>query len=286
MSGNPFGLSEISHFGSFQRVGGKAGGFINKKFFHPSSLRNQEKLWKAITAEAMEKRRQDDSEKRRDEERKVEDLRKQMYLSGQASSSDAIFTSSVGASDAAAERGTVEQQKAYSETRRRKRKLMEFKTSAAAKEDAREADDILEQTEGPKEELCSVDGEATKASDLHAVDLRQMLKSNYPENVLVRGHSQIWGSWFERQEQRWGFACCQTTDSKVTCPHAPSEVDEAEKKTRTRGERRGKKRKGEDGAVETRTAALSCDTKAETPSPATKDESIRKPVPAIELIPD
>ena len=36
------GLSEISHFGSFQRVGGKAGGFINKKFFHPSSLRNQD----------------------------------------------------------------------------------------------------------------------------------------------------------------------------------------------------------------------------------------------------
>ena len=72
-SGNPMGLSEISHFGTFQRVGGKvvilcsqlvglrsfrsiqlaaassqAGGFINKKFFHPSSIRNQERLWKAL----------------------------------------------------------------------------------------------------------------------------------------------------------------------------------------------------------------------------------------------
>ena len=25
----------------------EAGGFINKKFFHPSTMRNQEKLWKA-----------------------------------------------------------------------------------------------------------------------------------------------------------------------------------------------------------------------------------------------
>ena len=26
----------------------QAGGFINKKFFHPSSIRNQERLWKAM----------------------------------------------------------------------------------------------------------------------------------------------------------------------------------------------------------------------------------------------
>eukprot|EP00930_Biecheleria_cincta_P003955 TRINITY_DN104863_c0_g1_i1.p1 TRINITY_DN104863_c0_g1~~TRINITY_DN104863_c0_g1_i1.p1 ORF type:complete len:307 (-),score=66.23 TRINITY_DN104863_c0_g1_i1:38-895(-) len=283
-TGNPFGLSEISHFGQMRSVGGKAGGFINKKFFHPSSLRNQEKLWKAITADAMEKRRQDDMEKRRDEERKVEELRKQMYLSGQASSSDAIFTSA-GASDAGAERGTAEQQRAYKETKRRKQMLMVSKVAAAGTED----DAILLETEGAKEELCTDDGEAARPGDSRTVDLRdlrQMIKSKYPENVLVRGHSQIWGSWFERQEQRWGFACCQMTDSKVTCPHAPSEVEEADKKTRTRGERRGKKRKGEDGAVETRAAALTCDTKAETSSPASKDHSVEKPVPAIELIPD
>jgi hypothetical protein len=29
------------------RVGAKAGGFISKKFFHPSNFKNQEKLWQA-----------------------------------------------------------------------------------------------------------------------------------------------------------------------------------------------------------------------------------------------
>eukprot|EP00913_Durusdinium_trenchii_P018430 g17314.t1 len=77
-TGNPYGLSEISHYGSMRNVGGKAGGFINKKFFHPSSLRNQERLWKAITADAVEKRKQDDLEKAREEERKVDALRKEI----------------------------------------------------------------------------------------------------------------------------------------------------------------------------------------------------------------
>jgi len=285
-TGNPFGLSEISHFGQMRSVGGKAGGFINKKFFHPSSLRNQEKLWKAITADANLKRQQEDAEKRREEERKVEDLRKQMYISGQASSSDALFTSDVRGSDDAAERGTAEQQRAYKETKRRKQMLRQSKLAAAATEDDKEADCILELAAESKEELDTVDEEAAGVSDIQTPDLRQMLKSSYAENVVVRGHSQIWGSWFERQEQRWGFACCQVTDFKVTCPHAPLELEEAEKKTRTRGERRGKKRKGDDGAPETRTAALGHDTNSASTSPATKQDHIEKPVPDIELIPD
>ena len=33
---------EAQSQGTMRNVGGKAGGFINKKFFHPSSIRNQD----------------------------------------------------------------------------------------------------------------------------------------------------------------------------------------------------------------------------------------------------
>merc|ERR1712129_492371 len=69
-------------------MGGKAGGFINKKFFHPSTLRNQEKLWKAQTEDERERKKQSELEKRRDEERQIEMLRKEMYLAGQGKASD------------------------------------------------------------------------------------------------------------------------------------------------------------------------------------------------------
>ena len=49
----------------------EAGGFINKKFFHPSTLRNQEKLWKAQTEDEREFRKQQELQKRRDEERQA-----------------------------------------------------------------------------------------------------------------------------------------------------------------------------------------------------------------------
>merc|ERR1711974_236480 len=119
MSGNPYGLSELSHYGTMQRVGGKAAGFINKKFFHPSSLRNQEKLWKAQTADAEERRKQSDLEKRREEERQVEDLRKQMYLAGQAQSGDFLSLGSSTSSSKQKGGWTKDQELALEEQKKR-----------------------------------------------------------------------------------------------------------------------------------------------------------------------
>ncbi|CAK9053851.1 unnamed protein product [Durusdinium trenchii] len=281
-TGNPYGLSEISHYGSMRNVGGKAGGFINKKFFHPSSLRNQEKLWKAITADAVEKRKQDDLEKAREEERKVDALRKEMYLAGQSKS--AMFT----AASETAQRGTLEQIKAHRELKRRKELLKvrarspphqlgpihrpslamviwrcpspQLEGAKQPKEDKDEDVEIMDENytgELPPVKMEEEDGEDGEDGEGGegggaSSSRRILVKSKYPEDVLVRGHSQIWGSWFTLEEQRWGFACCHSTDAQVRCPQNPEEPpDEAlpahlEKSSKRQAKRR--KREAEEAA--------------------------------------
>mmetsp|Transcript_26646 Transcript_26646/g.50067 ORF Transcript_26646/g.50067 Transcript_26646/m.50067 type:complete len:253 (-) Transcript_26646:235-993(-) len=244
-TGNPFGLSEISHYGSMRNVGGKAGGFINKKFFHPSSIRNQERLWKAITADAVEKRKQDDLEKAREEERKVEALRKEMYLAGQ--SSKAMFIAPPGP----AEKGTPEQIKAFRELKRRKELLKEksARQEAVASTEDDEDVEIVNVEIGTKvkvepDESQKIEGEASSSSQL-----TPMVKSKYPEDVTVGGHREIWGSWYTLDEKRWGFACCQLTDFLAKCPHAPDEPEAVEKpKNQSRSKRHKKAAALEDQA--------------------------------------
>ena len=65
-----------------QGLGSKAGGFVAKKFFHPTSHRNQEKMWMHDEKERAEKAKQDELRARREEERKVEALRKANALLG------------------------------------------------------------------------------------------------------------------------------------------------------------------------------------------------------------
>lgn len=182
-SGNPCGLSEISHFGTFQRVGGKAGGFISKKFFHPSSFRNQEKLWKAQTSDERERRKQLELERRRDEERQVEALRKQMYLAGQGKASD--FMPSASQDDAPEESslGKRSEQKSSVDEEKRRRGLLK-----------------QQQHEQP--------GSASV----------RLSASRYPEDVFVLGHCAVWGSWYLSHKQQWGYACCKTVGRDVTCP--------------------------------------------------------------------
>lgn len=46
---------------------------------------------------------------------------------------------------------------------------------------------------------------------------RAYVKSKYEEDVLVGNHSSIWGSWFDANSARWGFACCHQTMKNSYC---------------------------------------------------------------------
>lgn len=46
---------------------------------------------------------------------------------------------------------------------------------------------------------------------------RAYIKSKYEEDVLVGNHSSIWGSWFDANSGRWGFACCHQCMKNAYC---------------------------------------------------------------------
>lgn len=219
MSGNPFGLSEISHYGSMQRVGGKAAGFINKKFFHPSSLANQEKLWLAISKQDKLDREEKDAECRREEERQVEALKKQMYQRGQApGAGDSLFLSSAsGIASELDSKQKREQRLAFDEQKKRRGMLVEPASSSSS-----------------------------SAQDA-SVSSVQLAQSRYPEDVHRHGHESVWGSWFSTELSRWGYRCCETTRSRQRCPLAPDEPEVAARDKAARGDRGTKRKRGSGG---------------------------------------
>mmetsp|Transcript_48993 Transcript_48993/g.88098 ORF Transcript_48993/g.88098 Transcript_48993/m.88098 type:complete len:328 (+) Transcript_48993:84-1067(+) len=222
-SGNPMGLSEISHFGQFKGVGGKAGGFISKKFFHPSSFRNQEKLWKAQSEDARETKKQQELEKRREEERQVEDLRKQMYLAGQGSKGDFLTTAAEekAASSHLSVDERTEQRQAIEEQKKRK---------AMVRHQAREAERAAQAREDDGEDGEEADADAAPASGkttFRAADGRPLAKSKYKEDDHVLGHNTVWGSWYSAVEKQWGFKCCKTQAKSEACPLAEEPAEGA-----------------------------------------------------------
>mmetsp|Transcript_84375 Transcript_84375/g.176592 ORF Transcript_84375/g.176592 Transcript_84375/m.176592 type:complete len:234 (-) Transcript_84375:71-772(-) len=233
MSGNPFGLSELSHFGSMQRVGGKAAGFINKKFFHPSSLQNQEKLWKAQTAKSVEERKQKELEKQREEEMQVEALKKQMYLQGQGGSSDFVGSKAAGLEVGEALKGAQkhEQRQAYEEFKRRRAQLKQEKHKSAAAAAAASG------SGGASPSAEADESSPASPAPVPEKKLELLAKSQYSEDVHVNGHESVWGSWFSLEDKRWGFSCCKEMEPKKRCPLAPEpeEKDNEPKAKRKRG---------------------------------------------------
>jgi len=261
------GLAGISHYGTMQRVGGKAAGFINKKFFHPSSLRNQEKLWLALTADEAERKKQDEMDKRRDEEKQVEELRKQMYLAGQATrASDSLGLASFKGSGAP-QNITKDQREAFEQQKQRRSKLKQERANReAAEEEGSEADEapeLLDETQ-----LKRISEEEM---------LQGLAKSKYRENVHVQGHEAVWGSWWEEQPKpqgSWGFGCCKTLDRNKRCPLAPEEEvkNEAAKADRgTRGKRRRRGRGQSEGDVPADLTAQSAAASSSDPAASAAD---------------
>lgn len=173
----------IGQFGG--RVGHKAAGFISKKFFHPSNYKNQEKLWAAIEAKKEEEKRQEELSKKREEERRVELLMKEMKASGRGSTSEIkAGLQMMGSSTLSIPQDSLshEEKESMNETKRR---LALLQSSAAESE-----------------------------------PLRINVKSRYPEDVHENGHVEIWGSFFDLETKRWGFACCKSTERASKCPMA------------------------------------------------------------------
>ena len=176
--------------GSFTgRVGHKAGGFIAKKFFHPSNYKNQEKLWQAIEAKKEQEKRQDELLKKREEERRIEILKQEMNAGSTSSSAfkQALATNKAGLILNRTEDGDVpiqpEIRRAMTETKKR-------------------IEEYIRKT----------------AEQKPSTSTRVSVSSCYQEDLSVNGHSEVWGSYFDLNTKQWGYACCRTNEKAGICP--------------------------------------------------------------------
>ena len=42
------------------------------------------------------------------------------------------------------------------------------------------------------------------------------IKTKYNEDVLIGGHTAVWGSAFDKATKKWGYKCCLCFDKEVT----------------------------------------------------------------------
>ena len=159
--------------GAFRgRVGHKAGGFIAKKFFHPTNLENQEKLWLAKEGKRLEELKQKELLTQREEEKRLELLRDEIFHNTGQVQSNQDFASRVADCKL-----SIEERQAVDEMKRRLNEINQNKST----------------------------------------DVRINVLSKFPEDVLEFGHSHVWGSWFDKEKQLWGYACCQLLDRTQHC---------------------------------------------------------------------
>ncbi|KAK1442619.1 step II splicing factor slu7 [Babesia gibsoni] len=46
---------------------------------------------------------------------------------------------------------------------------------------------------------------------------RVMMSSKYEEDIFTLGHSAVWGSYYDRDNSRWGYKCCKCTTRDMKC---------------------------------------------------------------------
>ncbi|KAJ0397760.1 hypothetical protein ATCC90586_005148 [Pythium insidiosum] len=104
------------------------------------------------------------------------------------------------------------------------RKQFEERKAALEKEKARS---ILDKY-GGQEHLQAPPRELLLAQSEHYVEYtrdgrvargqeRAKVRSKYVEDVLEQNHTSVWGSWFDRNEMAWGYACCHSKVRKSYC---------------------------------------------------------------------
>lgn len=201
-----------SSFGKFTgNVGSKAGGFIAKKFFHPSSLQNQEKVWKNMEKAKEQEKKEEERQRAREEERQVDELRRQMMMRGQMKKEDDILKRM-----AVAVKLTDREQAAQAE---HKKRLLALK------------------------KMDEVEAAASSSSAAPAT----MISSKYKEDHQHHGHKSVWGSFYDAETHKWGYACCKSLDKGMTCPYYnPEEEQSKKKKKKQRREEAEQKREEEE----------------------------------------
>ncbi|CAE8705883.1 unnamed protein product, partial [Polarella glacialis] len=66
---------------------------------------------------------------------------------------------------------------------------------------------------------------STRVNLLNVCDLAP--STLYKEHELEKGHTSVWGSWFDPDAKKWGFACCRSLERRTRCSLLPEEEGES-----------------------------------------------------------
>lgn len=58
--------------------------------------------------------------------------------------------------------------------------------------------------------LTFADVEYSRTGQLLKGQEQAKVRSKYAEDVYINNHTSVWGSWFDRDSSKWGFACCHS----------------------------------------------------------------------------
>ena len=56
-----------------------------------------------------------------------------------------------------------------------------------------------------------------EVSEERGANVQPVPKSKYEEDLYPGNHTSIWGSWYNREEMKWGYACCHQCVRNAYC---------------------------------------------------------------------
>lgn len=158
-----------------------------------------------------EEKIEQERQRRREEERQVDELRRQMQMRGQAKKEDDVF-----------------------------KRTAQIETATGVEAEAQG------QHKKRLQALKRLDEETASGSANRAVS--SSISSRFKEDVVCRGHTEIWGSYYDPETHKWGYKCCQLKEKNIQCPLADPEEGDSKKK------RKKKRREANEEAKQTRSS--------------------------------
>ncbi|XP_026190423.1 pre-mRNA-splicing factor SLU7 [Cyclospora cayetanensis] len=145
-----------------------------------------------------------------------------------------------------AEQKQKEEQKKEKELEERRREEVKIEELRRALRGEAKAALQLQNKEGevisPAEELQQKAREAARQQALQRKQqeahqrLKQPAKSSlYSEDVFILGHTSVFGSYYSRGEQKWGFSCCKCLERSARCPLNQAEEQRINKRKHRNG---------------------------------------------------
>ncbi|KAG6439886.1 N-terminal domain of Cprotein BF1 interacting co-repressor CIR family protein [Babesia bovis T2Bo] len=165
------------------KIGNKSASFINHKHFHPGNRENLEKVWLAEEKHKAALKRQKEMKEKLAEEIRITELKRQLR---------------------------EQEEKQYQEYLLSQKPPSKYQVS-----DSKITDDAVGLI------LTKKAPEGTHKPSNSAVH-KVIIRSRYKEDIHEHGHSSIFGSYYNRDTNSWGYKCCKIDQRGTKCPNKPT----------------------------------------------------------------